>query len=469
MLVTLPFLLLLLDVWPLKRISFGHRTDERSNRNQGATQKQNLTLLLDEKIPLFFISAAASVIACKAQNVAGALASMNIWPLSHRLANVFVAYVEYLAKTFWPFNLAVLYPFQNHISSAKTLFAIGVLVGITLGATSQIRVRPWLPVGWFWFLGTLVPVIGLIQVGAQSMADRYTYVPLIGLFIMIVWSIPSTFFSSTNRNRLVGTMTVASLFLVGLAVAAARQVQFWETTTRLFEHALAVTEGNYMAHHLLGGALKQQGDFKGARDQFEKALQLRPDYTKARYDLGAMFIQQRDFTNALEQFQLARKNKPGDATIWNGLGMAKAHLGRIDEALSDYQQALKLDPTNPYPYANLGAALLLQGNYDEAIKMCEKALTLRSDQPETEAALAAALWNRGQTEQSIVHNRKALQLNPNLFDAQLNLGLILYKTGKSAEAIEHLQQALRLNPNHEEARKTLEAAKQADGNTSSER
>jgi len=465
MLVTLPFVFLLLDVWPLKRFCF-ESGPNRAHRSARSTQKPKILWLVLEKLPLLTLSAVASVVACQAQIVAGAIAPINTWPLSQRLANALIAYVNYLGKTFWPFNLSVIYPFPDHISVPKTLLAFAILVGITIAAGVLIRKRPWLAIGWLWFLGTLVPVIGLVQVGAQSMADRYSYVPLIGVFIMIAWSLPDTLFVPALRSRTAATIVVA-LVLIALTIVAFWQVQFWRNTTTLFDHALQVTERNYVAHHLLGGALRQQGNFTEARNQFEKSLQLRPDYATARYDLGAMMVQQRDFANALEQFKVALKTQPQDSMIWNGLGMAKAHLGHMEEAISDYRHALELNPNNAYAYANLGAVLLLQGKFDEAIEVCEKALRLRQDQAETHAALAAAYWSRDRAEESFLHNRKALELDPNLFDARFNLGWTLYKTGHNDEAIVHLERALQLKPDHAEAKKALSAAKQARDNAAS--
>jgi protein O-mannosyl-transferase len=436
MLVTLPFVLLLLDVWPLKRSWIERRAPRPDPK---------LVSLFLEKLPLLALSAASSVVTFKAQRAAGAMAPIDIWPLSQRLANAIAAYVGYLNKAIWPVDLAAIYPFQDQISVAKTVLAILVIVGITIGVGVLIRKGPWLAVGWLWFLGTLVPVIGLVQVGAQSMADRYTYVPLIGVFIMIAWSLPSAAFVAMNRGRVTATAAVAVLILMALAAVTFTQIQVWRNTITLFDHALKVTEGNYMAHNLLAGALGQQGDLVGARDHIEKSLRIRSNY-KARYDLGVMMLQQRDFANAQEQFNLALQTNQQDPMIWNVLGMAKANLGRIDEAISDYRRALTLNPNYAYAFANLGAALLAQGKYDEAIEMCETALRLRPDLAETHASLAAALWNRGRADESILHNRKALELNPALIDPRLNLGVTLLTKGNYDEAIAHLEYVLRLNP-----------------------
>ena len=459
MLVTLPFVLLLLDVWPLKRFCFESQGQNQPSHRAG-TRRQNPRLLFLEKLPLLVMSAASSVVTCQAQYAGGAMAPTDIWPLSQRLANAALAYVRYLGKAFWPVDLAVIYPFPDQLPVAIMLLAISMIVGITIGVGVQIRTRPWLAVGWFWYLGTLVPVIGLVQVGAQSMADRYTYVPLIGVFIMIAWSLPSVAFAAIDRSRFAATVAGVALVLMALSAVTFRQIELWKNSTMLFDHALKVTEGNYMAHMLLAGALRQQGDLVGARDHLEKSLQLRPGYADAHHDLGTIMLRQRDFANAQKQFTLALQRKPKDPIIWNALGLAKAHLGEIDEAISDYRQALALNPDYAHAFANLGAAFLIQGKNDEAIEMCEKALRLRPDNADTHATLGAALWNRGRVDESILHGRRAVELNPDLRDARFNLGLALSKNGNYDEAIAHLEYVLRSYPEDKAAQTALSAARQ---------
>ena len=447
MLVTLPFVLLLLDVWPLKRFwSEGHTS----------TRNPKFGSLFFEKLPLLAMSAASSIVAFKAQHAAGAVAPIDVLPLSQRLANAIVAYAGYLYKAFWPINLAVFYPRPDQTSIATTVLAILLLMGITIGVGLLTRKRPWLGVGWLWFLGTLLPVIGLVQVGDQSMADRYTYVPFIGLFIMIAWSLPSAAFSPINRGQ-IAAMVVA-LPLIALAAVTFRQIQFWKNTETLFDHAIEVTEGNFVAHNLLAGALGQQGDLIGARDHIEKALQLKSNYAGAHYNLGMIMLYQRDFASAQEQFNLALQTNQLDPMIWNALGVAQVNQGQFDEAIANYRHALGLNPNFADAFTDLGAALLDQGKYAEAIEMSEKALRLRPNVAETHQVLGAAAWNLGRSAESIFHNRKALELNPDLLGPRLNLGIALFEKGYYDEAIAHLEYVLRLNPQNEAAQKLLIAA-----------
>lgn len=455
MLVTLPFALLLLDVWPLKRFSVEGLAPIRSPK---------LVSLLLEKLPLLAMSAALSVVTFKAQHASGAMELTNALPVSQRLPNVIGAYLGYLYKTFWPVDLAVLYPFPEQTSVATTVLALLVLVGITLGVGVLIRKRPWLTVGWLWYLGTLIPVIGLVQVGEQSMADRYTYLPLIGVFIMIAWSLPSLTFTAIKGGRVTVMMAVVVLTLATLTTVTFAQVQVWKNTTTLFEHAVKATARNFIAYNLLAGELAEKGDLNGSRDYAEKALQIRSNYAGAHYNLGLIMLRQNDFANAREHFYVALQTRQQGATIWNGLGVAEVNLGQLDEAISHFQHALELNPIYAEALANLGVAFLSQGKYTEAVETCERALKLRPDVAETHASLGSALWELGRSDESVVHSRKALQLNPDLVSPRLTLDLALLAKGNFDEAIADLEHVLQLHPQDEDARKLLNLARrQRDG------
>jgi len=458
MLVTLPCLLLLLDVWPLKRFSFwGYQPNEQSRPSKSSKDPTIASLLL-EKLPLLLMSAATSVLTFKAQHILGTVATTEFLPLSQRLANALVAYASYLYKAFCPINLAVIYPLQTKISVLQTVIAMVVIAGVTIGAVILGRRRPWLIVGWLWYVGLLVPVIGLVQVGDQSMADRYTYLPLIGVFIMIAWSIPAATPDSTTWRR--ATATVVTLVLIVLTVMTFAYVGVWKNTRTLFEHALKVTDENFTAHNVLASALGEERDLAGARSHAEKALQMRPDYAGAHYNLGMIMLRERDFAKAQEQFTLAIQTNPQDPMIWNGLGLANMSLGRIEEAISNYQHAVQLDPYFADAYLDLGAAFLAQGKYAEAVEACENALKFRPGVAQTHVTLGSALLSLGRADESILHNRAAIALNPNLTLPRINLAMGLMAKGNYDEAISHIEYVLRLFPQDEIALKLLAAARQ---------
>ena len=448
MLVTLPFLFLLLDVWPLERLW---------NVRSASTRNTKVETVFLEKLPLLAMSAASSIITFKAQHSAGAVAPIDLLPLSQRLPNAITAYVAYLGKAFWPINLAVFYPRPTEISAAKTILAILLLVGITIGVSFLARKQRWLLVGWLWFLGTLVPVIGLVQVGDQAIADRYTYLPLIGLFIMIVWSIPIPR-ESDNRSQLI--TVAACLPLLALAGMTFRQVRVWENTETLFSHAIEVTQGNYLAHNLLAGAFGQKGDLVRTQEHVEKALQIKPNYAGAHYNLGKILLNKGDFAGAQKQYELALETNQLDPAIWNALGVAQANQGLTDKAISNYRHTLELNPNFADAYANLGSIFLSQGKNAEAIEASEKALRLKPVSAEAYDTLGTAFLNLRRADESIFHSRKAIELNPTSPRSHVNLGIAFLAKGNADDAISQFEFALRLDPTNEVAQKLLDGAKQ---------
>lgn len=386
MLVTLPFVLLLLDVWPLKRFSVEDRV-----RIQDAKKLWRLILA---KLPLLAMSAASSVVTFKAQLAGGAVVSMEALPLSQRLANAVVAYAGYCSKAFWPINLAGLYPRPAQTSVVNIAAAILLIVGVSIGVAVLIRKRPWLAVGWFWFLGTLVPVIGLVQVGVQSMADRYTYVPLIGVFIMIAWSIPPAAFAASNRGLVRVATAVAALILTALAGVTFAQIPVWKNTITLFDHAVKVTEGNFVAYNGLGVAKVSLGRIDEGISDYRHALKLNPNYADAFANLGTALSRQGKYDEAIEMCETAVRLRPDLADMHADLGAVLLYRDRIDEAIFHNRKAVELDRDLLEPRLNLGLALFKKGNYDEAIAQLEYVLRVNPQYEIARTFLAAAKGKR---------------------------------------------------------------------------
>jgi len=491
MLVTLPFVLLLLDYWPLQRLQ---SNAERSNLKP-------LALLLREKIPFFALSLASSLVTFIVQRKGGAV-STSI-SIGARAANALVSYMRYLGKTFWPAKLSVLYPHPGHWSTAQVLLCTAALVLISAAVIALARARPWLAVGWFWFLGMMVPVIGLIQVGIQSMADRYTYLPLIGIFIIVVWSIAEILGAGLGQEK---TLDVASLSLTQspfalaalplgiLAISACAaltrfQVQHWRNSETLFRHAVQVTKNNYLAYNNLGFFLSSQGKIDEAMENYRKSIEIEPNYEDAQNNLGYALASQKKYPEAIEHYNAALRVKPNHIEVHNNLGNALAEIGRTDEAIAHYLIVLKQKPDHADAHNNLGIALAMQGKlpeavphfqdairfkpgyasahgnlgnafaaqhrFDEAIKEYEECLRLKGDDAQAHNNLANVLVEQGRVVEAISHYTEALRLNADNPEAHYNLGLALARQGKQGEARAHYNEALRLRPDYAEPRRQL--------------
>jgi Flp pilus assembly protein TadD len=414
MLVTWPFVMLLLDYWPLGRFH-GQRGDQRL---RGASHSEAATVgqLIVEKIPLFALVAAFAVITSVAQSYAGAVRTFTEVSVTLRLSNALVSYAKYLLLTFWPNDLAVFYPFPaGGIPAWQIIGAALLLIGITAFCLFQWKIRPYLIVGWLWFMGTLVPVIGLVQVGGQAMADRYFYIPSIGLFIAIVFGLADI----AKRRRIAPWIgaAIANAVLVILATVTNAQIQRWSNSFTLFEHTLAVAPRNVAIENLLGYALQRSGQLDEAAAHFEKALRMKPDEYMSLLNMSFNCFYQGRVPEAIEYVQaairsqadaprahdllgmaLAKQNRneaaidelrravelaPKDADIRNGLGTVLARMGRIPEAVEEFHEALRLDPSNATAHANLGSALLVAGKPQESIPEFEAALRFN---PELKAA-----------------------------------------------------------------------------------
>jgi tetratricopeptide (TPR) repeat protein len=402
MLVTLPLVLLLLDVWPLRR-TIGIQ-------------------LITEKLPLFALVAASSVITVLVQREAGAVAGLSQAPLSLRAANAVVAYARYLGKMFWPVDLVVMYPLPRELPSVGLLVgALAIMAGISLLVLFAARRRPYLLVGWLWYVVTLIPVIGIVQVGAQAMADRYTYVPLIGLFVMIAWGVPEVLASWSPRQA--ALQLVSAVLIATCAALSFRQVQYWRTSKTLWEHAVEATPTNYFAHGSLGYVLWKGGKADEAIPHYTESLRLRPDFPEAHNNLGVALAGQGRLSDALPHFSEAIRLKPGYAAAEKNLAATSARFHAPDDELSRYAEAVRAKPNDLAAHNEFGVALAAQGRIDEAIQQFGE----------------------------------ALRINKAEADVHYNLGMMLDKKGRTKDAIEEFRSALRYNPKHVSAQEAITA------------
>jgi tetratricopeptide (TPR) repeat protein len=360
MAVTFPLVLLLVDFWPLRRFAWPPAP--------AAARRAVL-----EKAPLLALSAAASILTFLAQRNFGAVVSLTHLPITARAANAAVAYVAYMTKALWPSGLAVLYPGQMPDSGAAFL-AIVLLLAISALAWHWIRVRPYFAVGWLWYLGMLLPVIGLVQVGVQSMADRYTYMPMAGLSIAIVWTL-ADLVEGRGTLRLAAAVA-AGVILVAFTAASFRQTQYWKSSRALFEHTLAVTRHNHIIENNLGVILGREGDSKGAIALYKEALSTVSDYAEAHANLAHELLRAGEFAAAEPHLTQALAEKPNLASAHGDFGVLLAARGQYEEARQEFLRALSLRPDDADNESNLCFALTHLGHPQEAIPHCNAALRI---------------------------------------------------------------------------------------------
>jgi protein O-mannosyl-transferase len=384
MLVTVPFVLLLLDLWPFHRYGY-QLTAQQAGLNPG----QSLFRLVGEKIPLFFLAALSSAITFYAQQHGGAVRSLEIIPFSSRIANALVSYISYIAKMIVPVHLAFLYPHPVLIPGWKVGGAIFILALISLITFYTIKNRPYFFVGWFWFLGTLVPVVGLVQVGNQAMADRYTYIPLIGLFVVIAWGVSD--FKSRWRYQKIFLAAITCLVIVLFMGMTWRQIGFWKDSITLFEHALKVTSDNFIAHYNLANVLAKQNRMDEAVGHYNQTISINPDFADAHINLGNVYQMQGKTNEARDQYLQALRLQPDNAGGHYNLGLIYDKQGDLDNAINHYQEAIRLKPDYEDALFKTGVAFFKKNDLDSAINNFEALLRINPDNAPARKNLARLL------------------------------------------------------------------------------
>ena len=418
-LVTWPFVMLLLDYWPFRRFQASEERD-RWLAFRG---------IVLEKIPLFAIAAASCVITFIAQARGGTVRTFADAPVTLRLSNALVSYAKYLLLTFWPNDLAVYYPFAPAgIPLWQIVGAALLLIGITAFCISQRKIRPYLIVGWLWFVGTLIPVIGLVQVGGQTMADRYFYIPSIGLFIAIVFGVANI--AQTGRVAWAFSVATIAVVLLVLATLTNAQLHRWRDSATLFQHTLAVTPPNFPIEYNLAHVLGEQGKYDEAAAHFQNALQIKPDFFDGLLNMGVTRAQQGQIGEAIEYYQRAIAVQPDSAKAHAELGVALARQNRMEAALDELNKASDLAPNDADVHTNLGLVLARLGKVQDAIDELHQAVWFKPDSAEAHNNLGLVLLASGKPRESIPEFEAALRLKPelkvasdNLYRAQAQLGL----------------------------------------------
>jgi len=392
MLVTLPFVLLLLDYWPLGRFQWMHQSGKRappSFKSGNVTyQKATAWRLIGEKIPLFVLVVASGVVTFIAQQSAGAMLPVERLALSYRIGNALVSYVLYIGKMIYPSSLAVFYPHPStRLPPWQPIFCFIVLVVVSAGIIRTALRHRWLAVGWLWYLGTLIPVIGLVQVGSQAMADRYTYLPSIGIFIMVAWGTAELL--TRGRLRKIGLGISAGLLLAVLLICTRMQVRHWQNNLTLYKHVLAVTENNSIIHNSFGCALFEKGQLDEAITQLKEAVRISPKFSLARSNLGRVFLKQGKVNEAIVCFKEVLRIRKDLPDVHHYLGLAKVKQERHDDAITHFNEALRLKPDYINARLHIGYTLFKLGRIQQAVEHYYKILQLK---PGHLQALNALAW-----------------------------------------------------------------------------
>jgi len=454
MLVTLPFVLLLLDFWPLKRLGFSNIPREESlshSRNNCLISGRwgGFISLIQEKVPLIILAGISCSITIVAQGRGGALSALESLPIPIRFANAATAYTGYLLKTLWPLNLSVFYPYSRVFSPIHILVSLLILALITILALRLSKHSPFLLTGWLWYLVTLIPVIGIVQVGYQSMADRYTYIPLIGIFIMLVWG-SSSLFEKWHKGRYVPICLFIAIapLLMGLTWL---QTGYFKNSITLFSHALAVTDDNFIAHANLAAVLIKNGDIDNAMEHSRQALKIKPDYVPALCNLGLCLTRNKRYQEAIPLFERALKKNNRDINAHYLLGYNLYEFGKIDAAISEFQKVLQLEPLHADAKKSLTRAYTKKREIDEAILEMHKALDKNDQDYVLHYKIAGLYRAEGNIKEAVMNYEKALSIRPD-FEQALHALAILYGGEEDFDnALLSLQKIVKLRPKDPDA------------------
>jgi len=424
MLVSFPFLLLLLDFWPLRRIQFKNNYYLQSERSADYDSKGIIPLIV-EKIPLLILSVISCILTFFVQKSGGAVVPFETLPLNTRIANAIISYISYVFKAIWPQKLAYYYPYSIYTFSAWQIYGAALLIiCVILGAIYLSRQYPYVTVGLFWYFGTLVPVIGLVQTTNQAMADRYTYIPLIGIFIVIVWGVSDILKKWHYRKVFLGVSAV--IILSGLTIRAIFQTSHWKNSIALFENSVKINENNYHALNNLVKALVDKGKYDEAFLYLNHTLQKNPHREDVRINLANVLFLQSKPDEAISQYREILQTNSKNADAHYNLAYILSTQGKIDEALLLYKETLKIDPEYVKAHYNLGDIYLSQGKTTEAF----------------------------------MHYAETIKIKPDFVKAYNKLGLIMFKLGNSNKAKVFFLKAIQIDPNFSEARKNLKTLNQ---------
>jgi protein O-mannosyl-transferase len=455
MLVTLPFLLLLLDFWPLRRQELFPYADSLQAAKDviPLINLKGAFKLVLEKAPLMIMAFVVSGVTYYAQLNGGVVNSLDRVPAATRLQNIITAYATYLGKMIWPMHLAVYYPYRWHFSIVAITAYILFLSIVTIAALISARRSPYFTIGWFWYMGVLVPVVGIVQVGSQAMADRYSYISLVGIFVIIVWGLTDLI----GRTRLARAALLAALIVVLVSFAGLSWIQVgtWKDSETLFSHAIAVTKDNHMAHNNLGVALYERGDVEGAMEEYRESLRIMPSYVNANCNLGLALAGRKLYAEAFNYYQKCIHIKPEYSEAHYNMGVALSDMGRKNDAIVQYREVLKNYPKHENAHNNLGTLLAEKGDLEGAIYHYRKAIETNPYNVRSRLNLADVWMRLNRKDDAAFQIYKALAAEPRNPYLYTRIGDIYSQKKDMVRAIDAYQKALTIAPEFSKARQGL--------------
>ena len=491
MLVTLPFVLMLLDYWPLGRwqkkmitppieakpsntLESHKKKKKQLKAEESAKNKSNVCVsgckesketiarLFMEKIPFLLLAFAFCMVTLWAQNTGGAMSSLQKAKFAERLSNALVSYVAYLGKIIWPVDLAFFYPYEYSLPGWEVVVCAFLLAIISVAVICYLKKAAFLFVGWFWYLGALVPVVGFIQVGGQAMADRYTYLSSAGIAIMVAWGIPSLIRNEGVRKKILFPAGVA--FLAILSVLTWQQCGYWKNSITLYSHALQVTKNNFLAHINLGTALSDEGKMKDSIDHYNEGIRIKPVYATAYYSRGLAYFRLRQYQRAIEDYNEALRLKPDYVFAYNNRGSAYFCLGQYQLAVEDFNKAIRMKPDYAAAYNNRGNAYSNQGQYQLALEDFNEAIRMKPNYTAAYFSRGNIYFNQGRYQLAIEDYNKEIIMKPGNADAYRNRGNAYFKLGRYQLAIEDYNKEITLKPDYAGAYKNRAVVYLTQGN-----
>jgi tetratricopeptide (TPR) repeat protein len=481
MLITLPFVLLLLDYWPLRRFQetkpnhkiqtevlksgTSDKQKKKSKKNDAVTVKETLEVkkptdpeykwsliypLFREKVPLFVLVILSSIVTYMAAHSAGAVQPEAI-PLGVRIGNAFISYIVYIGKMIWPSNLAVFYPYPMLLVPWQVIGSVFLFIAITLVVIWRAKRSPYLATGWLWYAGTLVPVIGIVQAGRQAMADRYTYIPLIGLFIIVAWGVPEILKKWNYRKEIL--LTASALIILCLCIITWTQVGYWQNSIALFDHTLKVTDNNWFTYSSRGNTYYDLGDYQQAIEDYDRAIEIKPGYAEAYSNRGTAYHKLGNYKHAIADLSRAIEIKSGYAMAYNNRGNSYNVLGNYSQAIEDYGRAIEIKPGYAEAYYNRGTSYNSISNYQQAIADLKRAIEIKPGYPEAYINRGFAYKGLGNYQQAIEDYGRAIDIKPDYAYAYLNRSAAYARLGKNDMAVNDLKTAAKLGD--ENAKKLL--------------